>query len=227
MQERHLRTLEEVRHVLEPDERMLLILRQSYLSSISPDSVVVTDARVILVYHSFWGLYTKMNLFSPTRMSIVPYKNIISVVMSKGRFLATVTMRLQGHPGQADSGAYEWRLDGMRISEATKLTGEVGRIVQGYERSKEDEGAKSKGTEDTTVVSIKDGETKVEHARSPLRDSKLYGRAIGIALVVLGIANILGGMGIGPFVSLRESLELRLADSILFVVIGLALVKLA
>ncbi|MDE1851179.1 MAG: PH domain-containing protein [Candidatus Micrarchaeota archaeon] len=223
MQERHLRTLEEVRQVLDANEHILLILRQSYLSSISPDSVVVTDARVILVHHSFWGLYTKMNVFSPTRMSIVPYKNIISVMMTKGRLLATVTMRLHGHAEDISEGGYEWKLNGIRISGATKLTGEVGRIVQGYERAK----AEEKGSGDTTVVSMKGKETKVEHATVPLAKSKLYGRAVGAALVILGIANILGGIGIGPFVSLRESLELRFADSLMFILIGLVLVKLA
>ena len=84
------RITEEINTVISPSETIVLVLRQSLLHSIAPDAAVVTDRRVILIHHSFWGLYLNFNLIKQTEMDIVPFKNIMSVAMIKGKILASV-----------------------------------------------------------------------------------------------------------------------------------------
>ena len=129
------RITEEVNTIISPSETIVLVLRQSILSSIAPDAVVVTDRRVIIVHHSFWGLYLKFDLLSPTKMNIVPFKNMMSVSITKGKFLATLLLRILGSAQSTDETKFEWDVFGLNINDALKATNTIGRLLEGRSES--------------------------------------------------------------------------------------------
>jgi hypothetical protein len=125
------RITEEVNTVISPSETIVLVLRQSLLHSISPDAVVVTDRRVILIHHSFWGLYAKFDLIKPTGMNIVPFRNVMSVAMIKGKIFGSVNLRVLGFVEDTRATKYEWDVAGMMMHDALKATNTIGRVVEG------------------------------------------------------------------------------------------------
>jgi hypothetical protein len=125
------RITEKINTVISTSETIVLVLKQSLMHSVAPDAVVITDRRLILIHHSFWGLYTKFDLISPTEMNIVPFKNIMSVAMVKGKILASVNLRVLGFVDATQSTRLEWDIPGLRIKDALKATNTVGRVVEG------------------------------------------------------------------------------------------------
>ncbi len=129
------RITEEINTIISPSETIVLVLRQSLLHSIAPSALVVTDRRIILVHHSFWGLYMKFDLISPTEMNISPFKNLMSVAMSKGKLLATVKIRVLGFVEPTSSTKYEWDVFGLRIYDALEATNTIGMVVEGRSKA--------------------------------------------------------------------------------------------
>lgn len=127
-----------VGHLLGKDEETVVETRQSYLSSLSPGRVFATNKRLIIVRPSFWGLYFGKNIISPTQLSMIPYKNIISIVVSKGRLMSTIHLRLQGVTDSSVFGRNEGVIKGIRHAGLTKFTNFLEEII---ERRKEDESA--------------------------------------------------------------------------------------
>jgi hypothetical protein len=125
-------------HILTNDERTVMEIRQSYLQSVSPDRVVVTNKRVIIVRPSFWGLWAGHNIISPTEISLVPYKNIISVVMSRGRILSTIHMRIHGFTDATSAIRNEGVIMGVSIGDAIKLTNYLEEIIEAREERAKD-----------------------------------------------------------------------------------------
>ncbi len=125
-----LRIREEVKTVVSPSETVTLIVRQSIWRSISPSAMVLTDRRVIIIHHSFWGLYTKINLVSPTEINIVEHKNVMSVALGRGLFFGTIRLRIHGFVEPTLAVKYEWDLEGMYIKDALTITNEVGRLIE-------------------------------------------------------------------------------------------------
>jgi hypothetical protein len=125
------RITEEINTVISASETIVLVLRQSLFYSFSPDAVVVTDRRVILIHHSFWGLYMNFNLIKQTEMNIVPFKNIMSVAMIKGKILASVNLRVLGFVDSTQSTRLEWDIPGLRQYDALTATNTLGRVVEG------------------------------------------------------------------------------------------------
>ncbi|MGA2800474.1 MAG: hypothetical protein ABSE71_04070 [Candidatus Micrarchaeaceae archaeon] len=125
------RITEEINTVISPSETIELVLRQSLLHSIAPDAIVVTDRRVVLIHHSFWGLYMNFNLIKQTEMNIVPFKNIMSVAMINGKVLASVNLRVLGFVDATRSTKLEWDIPGLRAYDALAATNTLGRVVEG------------------------------------------------------------------------------------------------
>lgn len=125
------RITEEINTIISPSETIELVLRQSLWHSFAPDAIVVTDRRVILIHHSFWGLYFKFDLINPTDMNIAPYKNIMSVATSKGKILASVNLRVLGFVESTSATRYEWDIPGLRIYDALEAANTIGRVVEG------------------------------------------------------------------------------------------------
>ena len=115
-------SLQNITQFLHKNETVLMTLRQSYLSSISPDSVAVTDKRVIIIHNSFWGLYFGHNFISPTRVSSVMLNNIMGTTNSNGKILATVQIRIRGSGEDEMSEGSGWHIAGLRIKEAQTLS---------------------------------------------------------------------------------------------------------
>ncbi len=122
-------------HVLNDDEWTVMEVRQSYLATISPDRVIVTNKRLIVIRPSFWGLWGGHNIMSPTELSMVPYKNIISVVMSRGKILSTIRMRIHGFTDTSTAMRNEGTIEGVRHEDAVKLTNYLEDIVEAKEEA--------------------------------------------------------------------------------------------
>lgn len=123
-------------HVLAPDEKTVMEIRQSYMQSLAPDRVVVTNKRVIVVRPSFWGLWAGHNVMSPTEISLVPYKNIISVVMSRGRILCSIHMRIHGFTDATSAIRNEGVIEGIRVKDAVMLINYLESIIESREETR-------------------------------------------------------------------------------------------
>lgn len=123
------RCLRLIGHILSHDEKTLMEVKQSYLNSVSPDRIIATNKRIIIVRPSFWGLYLGRNVVSPTEFSMVPYKNIISVVVSKGKFLSTVNMRIHGFTDASAAIRNEGVVHGIRTGRAERFMDLIEDIV--------------------------------------------------------------------------------------------------
>lgn len=107
---------------LHKDETLMMRLRQSYLSSITPDTLLLTNKRVIIIHNSFWGRYTGHNLMTPTRVSAVLLGNVMGTTKSHGKLLSTIQIRIRGM-GETSEGPYSgWHIDGIRTKDAMKFT---------------------------------------------------------------------------------------------------------
>ena len=87
---------QELAPLLYKEEKVQLFVRQSRLHSLTPDFVIATDRRIIIIKNSFLGLYTGKNILGNTSYNSVPYRQITSVIMSKGMSMRSVIIRLQG-----------------------------------------------------------------------------------------------------------------------------------
>ncbi len=114
------RTAEELRPLLSSEEKILGALRQSYLSSLSPDSIVATDRRILVVHYSFWGLHAKHNILSSTDIGIVYYNHIISMDVARGKIFATIHLRLRGSEGMG-SVLDTWSINGVEQTKAMEF----------------------------------------------------------------------------------------------------------
>jgi len=119
-----------IKHLLTSGEDTILECKQSYLHSISPARVIATTRRIIIVRPSFWGLYLKHDLISPTEYSIIPYKHLISVMMSRGKILSTIHMRIHGFTDSTSSLKDEGEVYGIRTSVAVKLAKFLEEIIE-------------------------------------------------------------------------------------------------
>ena len=112
-----------ISNIMMEGEEPILDVRQSYLSSISPDRIIVTNKRVIIVRPSFWGLYFGMNIFHTTEVSAVSYTNIISILTSHGKIFSSIHMRIHGFADATTSSlSDEGKLDGVSTVAAINLS---------------------------------------------------------------------------------------------------------
>jgi hypothetical protein len=245
------RIKEEINTIISPSETIDLILRQSLLSSISPDSVVVTDRRVIIVHQSFWGLYTKFDMISHTEMSIVPFKNVMSVSIVQGKILATVRLRVLGYVEPTrGSTKYEWDIPGLRIYDAVKATNTIGRVVEGRSETQNAKIAPDSSIEynetheahvpyDEKNIHPRDESEMpvayvvknnkviaVEEITTPRKQSKIYGTALGALLIGIGVGGAVASLGFGPLLFLKQA-GIGLVDSMFLFIIGAFIIKLA
>lgn len=242
------RIREEIKTVTSPSETITLIIRQSLWHSISPSALVLTDRRVIIIHHSFWGLYTKMNLLNPTEVNIVEHKNVMSVAIGMGILFGTVRLRIHGFVDPTLSGKYDWDLMGMWRKDALEATNVIGRVIEkrsaaqdakisqinAKEGDDEDENtirsdAKLNSDYGTPVaIAIKNGKVVAEEKITlPKKTSKIYGRLFGALFIILGIFGILSALGFDLIVQLPLQAYLSITNSVLLIVIGALIVKLA
>ncbi len=133
---------EEIAELLSPGETVLMILKQSRFSNIAPDSIVVTDRNLMLIHYSFWGLYAKRNILEMTESTLVPYDRIAGLLIDKGRFFTTVTIKIAGF-GQSDFLKNTLGIEGLWHNDAGILVS----FVQGYKN----ENLKSIATREVTL----------------------------------------------------------------------------
>ena len=245
------RITEEVNTIISPSETIVLVLRQSLLSSISPDAVVVTDRRVIIVHHSFWGLYLKFDLLSPTKMNIVPFKNMMSVSITKGKFLATLLLRILGSAQSTNETKFEWDVFGLNINDALKATNTIGRLLEGrseaqnarvapdaeigYNENQEthdvpydekNDAVNVKAVTPVAYVMKNKKIVEVEAITAPRRRSKAYGKVLGSLLVIIAVLSAAQSFGFGSlhFITLAG---INLTDSAFLFIIGVLVIRLA
>ncbi len=126
------RTAEELKPLLGSDEKVLGSVRQSYISSLSPDTIVATNKRILVVHYSFWGLHARHNLFSSTDIGIVYYNHIISFDMERGKLLATIHLRLRGSGG-IGSVLDTWSITGVYQINAIEFLKIVQKVLEQFD----------------------------------------------------------------------------------------------
>ncbi len=243
-----LRVREEVKTVVSPSETITLIIRQSLWHSISPSALVFTDRRLLIIHHSFWGLYTRINVISPTEINIVEHKNIKSVALGMGILFGTVRLRVLGFVEPTLSVKYEWDMDGMWHKDALEVTNVVGRVIEA--RSAADDAKESqtnakegidedantrrsdmmlKGGYAPPVAYVIKNEKVVakEKIDVPKQNSKIYGRLFGSLILAVGILGGLSSLGYNVIPFLDAGAYFSLANSTFIAIIGILLIKLA
>ncbi|MDE1822917.1 MAG: PH domain-containing protein [Candidatus Micrarchaeota archaeon] len=124
------RDMEYVSQFLSENEKTLLVLKQSYLASISPDTIVATDSKVLIVKHSFWGLHVGHNILSRTNVATVPYKNILGIDVSHGLLLSTVNLHLLGSSPERSSNGNVWSMAGIRRKDSNGLMDVIRKFIE-------------------------------------------------------------------------------------------------
>ncbi|MDE1860662.1 MAG: PH domain-containing protein [Candidatus Micrarchaeota archaeon] len=123
----------EIQRVLEPEEETILEVRQSHFRNISPERIIATNRRLIIVRPSFWGHYFGFNMLRYTDISFVPYKQLISIVMSKGKFLSTIHMRIHGYTDVSSAIRNEGEIEGIRNRYAMAFTVFIEDVIEARE----------------------------------------------------------------------------------------------
>ncbi len=131
------RCLREISRVLSPDEETIMEIRQSHFRNITPERIVATNKRLIIVRPSFFGHYFGFDLFHHTGVSFVPYKQLVSIVMSKGKFLSTINMRIHGFTDVNSTLRNEGEVEGVRTNLATKFTVFLEDIIEARDEEEE------------------------------------------------------------------------------------------
>ncbi len=124
-----------LKHVLYHNEETLLEAKQHSFQSVSPVRVVATNKRLIVVYPSFWGLWTGYDLVSPTTYAILPYKYIIGVSMSRGKMLSSIKVHTSG---SVDSGSQindNGEVHGIKTGSAITMARLLEEIIEYIEES--------------------------------------------------------------------------------------------
>ena len=122
----------EICHVLGNDEETILEIKQSHLRNITPERFIATNKRLIIVRPSFFGHYLGFDLLNHTEISFVPYNQIVSIVMSRGKMLSTIHMRIHGYTDVGTSPIRnEGAVEGIRTMQATRFTIFVEDIIEG------------------------------------------------------------------------------------------------
>ena len=122
------RIKKEVASLLREDEKMHFFIRQSLLYGFTPDFVIATDKRILIIKNSFLGLYTGKNVFGNTSYNSIPYRQITSVILSRGISMCTVVIRLQG---MIDSNSKnEGEIKGLWSKDAENLVKSIEHMVE-------------------------------------------------------------------------------------------------
>lgn len=116
--------------VIGKDEETLLETKQSVFKALAPDRIVATNKHIMIIRPSFWKLYTGHNVIGPTEVSYIPYRNLISVIATKGRVYATVHIRIQGFADESREMRKEGQISGVEIAEATIFTNFIEDIIE-------------------------------------------------------------------------------------------------
>ncbi|MCL5008423.1 MAG: PH domain-containing protein [Candidatus Marsarchaeota archaeon] len=128
-----------LRHVLYRGEETLLEAKQHAFQSISPVRIVATDKRLIIVYPSFWGLWTGYDLISPTTYAILPYKYIIGVSMSRGKMLSSIKIHTSGSVDAGSQINVLGEVHGIKTQTAINMTRLLEEIIEYIEDTEANE----------------------------------------------------------------------------------------
>ncbi len=119
-----------LKHILHPDEEILLETKQSYLEAFTPVILVATNKRLIIVYPSFIGYYLGYDLIHPTTYAIMPYKYIIGVSISKGKILSSLKIHTSGSIDIGSQVKDENEVHGIPSQNAILMTNVLAEILQ-------------------------------------------------------------------------------------------------
>jgi hypothetical protein len=81
---------------LEPDEKILFAVRQSYIHDIAPKLIVATNRKIMIVNPSLFYRYLGFNIFDPTVSQLVHYTRISHAVAVHGRWLTSIELIIVG-----------------------------------------------------------------------------------------------------------------------------------
>jgi hypothetical protein len=142
-----------LRHVLYADEVTILEARQSGFVSLAPTRIVATKKRLIIVDPSFWGLHTGRDISDSTEYTIIPYRYVISVTISKGLFFSSITIHTSSGSDNNAKGASE--IHGIDHLSALNMATFIEEIIEfeGAEEETEKGAASRRRQEDAPIYS--------------------------------------------------------------------------
>jgi hypothetical protein len=117
-------------HVLVQDEKIMFEAKQSRMESAAPIRVVATDRRVIIAKPSYWGFYFGLDLISPTNYTIIPYKYIIGVTLSRGKLLTTMKIHTSGGIDKDLRRGEENEIRGVKTNDASLMALFIEEVVE-------------------------------------------------------------------------------------------------
>ncbi len=81
---------------MQSGEKLHIFIRQPLFYNLTPSFILATNRRIIIIKNSFWGIYAGRNIFSSTVYNSIPYRQVTSVILSRGILTCSITVRLQG-----------------------------------------------------------------------------------------------------------------------------------
>lgn len=151
-----------LRHVLYKDEETLLEAKQHAVQSLSPIRGVATNRRLIIVYPSFWGLWTGYDLISPTTYAILPYKYIIGVSMSRGKMLSSLKVHTSGSVDTGSQVHDNSEVQGIITENAIIMTRLLEEIIEYIEDIREPDTHKHNQTLKNNLVDLQEAQKIIE-----------------------------------------------------------------
>lgn len=119
---------DELAGLLSSTEEVIMTLRQSHISSITPAYAVMTNSHIIKVHFSFWHYYTGIRILSTSRKSMVPYRNITAALLRKGNFLSSVEIKTKDIQN-VEGGGQSVTVDGLRTEQAEKFVKIINQLI--------------------------------------------------------------------------------------------------
>ncbi|MGD0729311.1 MAG: hypothetical protein ABR981_04515 [Candidatus Micrarchaeaceae archaeon] len=124
----------EIEGILSSTEDVIMCLKQSHMSSITPSFIVITDANIITVRFSFWYYYSGIRLFSSTYKNIVPYRCVTAATIRKGNMLSTLEIKTKDIKHSERKGVENSVIvDGLFTEQAEKLAKIIDLLIVAYQ----------------------------------------------------------------------------------------------
>lgn len=222
------RSIEMAKKIMNPGESIISIHRQSFLASLSPNVIMATDRRIIVINHSFWGLYTGHNIFSTSKINIAPYKNIVSVSMATGKVLSSIHITLLGLGAIENELGREWELNGLDTQDARDFLNIINQILESGAAPLPSAQASTITPPTTPSYASLSAKEDSMKAAFPEKKNSLIGNVkniFGYFIILLATLGIIANTGVVEIPFLKNALELSFTDSVILFIVGIIVLK--
>ncbi len=127
----------EIEGILSSTEGVIMCLKQSHFSALTPTFIIITDANVITVHFSFWHYYAGFKLWRFTKTThkcIVPYRYITGATLREGNIFSTLDIKTKDIKHSERVGVENSIIvDGLFTEHAEKLAKTIDEIIVAYQ----------------------------------------------------------------------------------------------